>query len=153
MVTKSFMEIKYAVTLIACASVFLLPLAVSAQGSLDLSATIRGAITSDPRSADMSEAEIDAMVAALADEANGQGINSKDILWRPVSSEEFTASSGIVCGSLLCKMNMAFGMDGSNTLIPIILGVTAAVLLFVIGSLLHHRGHHPVIGNLQSGAH
>ena len=115
---------------------------------MDLRATIRAAILSDPRTAEMSEAEIDAMVGALAEEASVQGVGSSDIMWRPI--EYGVPVSADRCGSLpefFCTVNEAFGFDGSDFTIPIGLGVSAAFLLFVIGSLLLHRhGHHPVQG-------
>lgn len=119
----------------------------------DLSATIRAAVLSDPRSADMSEAEIDALVAALVQEAQGQDINSEDILWRPQEESTFASQDSVATCNFLCMLNQAFGLDGSDVAIPIGLGVTAAMLLFVIGSILHHRfGHHPVAGDLKVNA-
>ncbi|OGG57499.1 hypothetical protein A2853_04025 [Candidatus Kaiserbacteria bacterium RIFCSPHIGHO2_01_FULL_55_17] len=116
-----------------------------------LSATIRAAILSDPRSANMSEVDIDAMVAALAAEAQAKGVSSNDILWQPAALEAFAADVvETSCENILCKMNEAFGFDGSDFVIPVGLGISSALLLFVIGSLLYHRGHHPVAGTLQS---
>ena len=126
----------------------LAPLALSAQTEGELQATIRAAILSDPRTATMSEAEVDAMVAALAQEASAQGMTSQDILWQP--QEEGAAGQTVSCG-ILCMLTNAFGFDGSDVTIPIALGICAALLLFVIGSLLHHHyGRHPVVGALPS---
>lgn len=134
----------------------LMPLLIHAQAeSADLSATIRAAILSDPRTAAMSEEDISAMVGRLSKEAEEQGVNSYDITWRP---QEPTEASGALaaksCGmpAFFCSLNSAFGLDGSDVTMPITLGISAALLLFVIGSMLHHTfGHHPVMGNLKTG--
>jgi len=126
------------------------PLISSAQASDDLSATIRTAILSDPRTAEMSEAEIEHMVAALAQSAEEQGVSSYDIAWRPQEPAMMEEVVPVSCGSMpefFCMLTAAFGLDGSDVAIPFALMVTSAILLFVIGSLLHHRyGRHPVRG-------
>lgn len=140
-----------------CALVLLFAFAslAAAQENADLQSTIRAAILSDPRSSQMSEEEIDAMVAALAEEAQAQGVTSEDILWRPqdpASFEEAGDSSTESCGyaSFLCALNDAFGFSGSPLIIPLLLGICSALLLFVLGSiLLHSHGHHPVRGSLS----
>lgn len=127
-----------------------------AQEDSDLRATIRAAILSDPRSASMTEEEIDAMVTALASEAETQGVTSEDIMWRPqdpTTFEETSDQSGQTCGyaAFICALNDAFGFSGSPLIIPLLLGITSALLLFVIGSiLLHSHGHHPLRGLMSS---
>lgn len=124
---------------------------LAAAGTLgnDLSGVIRAAILSDPRTAEMSEAEIDAMVTTLVAEAQAQGVTASDILWRPQEEAAGTGAQAGSCGAL-CKLTNAFGFDGSDVTIPFSLGVVAALLLFVIGMLLHRLGHHPVVGVLKS---
>lgn len=128
---------------------------VQAQEGADLSATIREAILTDPRSSEMTETEIDAMVSVLAAEAEAQGVSSDDITWRPQDPATFAAGaevSGETCGyaAFLCALNESFGFDGSDPAIPIGLGISSALLLFIIGSiLLHIHGHHPFAGNLR----
>jgi len=141
-----------------CALILLFVFAslAAAQENADLQSTIRAAILSDPRSSQMSEEEIDAMVVALAEEAEVQGVTSEDIMWRPqdpASFEEAGDSSGEACGyaAFLCALNDAFGFSGSPLIIPLLLGITSALLLFVLGSiLLHTHGHHPVRGSISS---
>ena len=136
-----------------------IPLLVHGQGETDLSATIRAAIFSDPRTAAMSEEDIDAMVAALARGAEAQGMTSQDILWRPqafqAATEEETGALPEPCVGMpvfFCNLNNAFGLDGSDVTMPITLGVVAALLLFVIGSMLHYTfGRHPVVGSFKTG--
>lgn len=129
------------------------PIVVLAQTDAELEATIRSAILSDPRTADMTEAEIDAIVAALAEEAGAQGVTSYDILWQPQEETLATVEPVATCNlpEFFCTLNAALGLDGSDIAIPIGLGVTAALLLFVIGSILHHRhGRHPLAGDLKA---
>lgn len=116
-------------------------------------ATIRTAILSDPRTAQMTEAEINQMVSALAQGAEEQGVTSYDITWRPQEFSEETSAQA-TCGPLpafFCMLTAAFGLDGSDVAIPFMLMVTSGILLFVIGAMLHHRyGQHPVVGKLPS---
>lgn len=138
---------------------FALPLVTSAQAANeDLRATIRAAILSDPRTAQMSEAEVESMVEALSAEAETQGVTSDDIVWRPAEpvQEPVPQEEATTCGSMptfFCTLNEALGLDGSDIAIPIVLGITAALLLFVIGSILLHRhGHHPIAGQIGTTA-
>ncbi len=107
----------------------------------DLQSTIRMEILSDPRSAGMTQAQIDAMVTALTVQAQKKGITAHDITWRPQAT---TGYSGLgKCGSLpgaLCAINESFGLSGADTTIPIWLGITSALLALIIGALLemHH---------------
>lgn len=129
---------------------------VLAQSSGELEATIRAAITSDPRSAEMTEEDIDAMVVALVEEAETAGVSSEQITWRPeipapwADTPEQGPADACPYAAFLCALNDAFGFSEFPFLIPILLAITSAILLFVIGSiLLHHHGHHPFAGNLQ----
>lgn len=141
-----------AITFIA---LLVVPLFAFAESDAVLAATIREAILSDPRSAEMSEADIEAMVAALAKEVGAQGITSGDIAWRPQDPAPWAETSDrseSACGysAFICSLNEAFGFSGSPLVIPLLLGVCSAILLFVIGSiLLHHHGHHPLAGALR----
>ena len=117
-------------------------------GDPELYATIEAAIRSDPRAAQMSEDEVHMMVDALSEEAEAQGVTSAEILWRPQESPEYAAR----CGSLpdfFCALNEALGFNGSDLKIPIGLGISSALLLFLIGMILHYHGHHPVAGAIR----
>ena len=140
------------------ASVFMLtvlvlagPIIIHAQTQDGLRATVRAAILADPRTAELSETDIDVMVAALTEEAAAQGITSEDIIWRPQEEDNTTAAA---CGNLpvfFCTLNQAFGFDGSDMAIPIGLVISSALLLFLIGSmLLHQHGRHPIAGQLST---
>lgn len=135
---------------------FAIPLFAAAQES-ELRATVRAALLSDPRTSTMSQSQIDAMVNILAQEAESQGVTAEDIRWRPTPEtftqpeETGTASCGNVPG-FLCRLNQAFGFSGSDTRIPILLGVGSALLIFVIGALLelHHLHHKRAAENAMS---
>ena len=136
-----------ALPLLALALSLTLPSVLRAEESAELGSTIEAAIRSDPRSSEMSEAQIDGIVQALAEEAGAQGVTTNDLTWRP--EEDQPAQAG-PCGEIndfLCALTDAFGFSGSDLTIPIGLGVSSALLLFVLGMLLLHRhGHHPVRG-------
>ena len=130
---------------IAIAVAWLAPLALHAQtatGSSDLRATIEAALLSDPRSSGMSQAQFEGMVDALTQQAQRQGVTAQDVGWRPQAQPGAAESA---CGgppSFLCDLSTAFGFVGADPLISVALGITSALLLFVIGMLLHRLGHH-----------
>lgn len=147
--------VRLVATLASLAVFFSFSISAFAQSGAELEATIREAILSDPRSAEMTEADIDAMVAGLAEEAAAQNLSVSDITWRPQVGEPISdaaSQSEEACpyATLLCALNDAFGFSEFPFLIPLLLAITSAILLFVIGSiLLHHHGHHPFAGNLR----
>lgn len=115
---------------------------VSAQTQDDaLSSTIRAAIQADSRSQGMTEAEIDAMVQALTHQAQSVGMTSEDIVWRP-TGEAAVGGDVPLCDGVLCGLNYAFGLDGSNYTIPIWLGACALMLMFIIAGILEYRHLH-----------
>ncbi|TSC63270.1 MAG: hypothetical protein Athens041674_266 [Parcubacteria group bacterium Athens0416_74] len=115
---------------------------VSAQTQDDsLKSTIRAAIQADPRSQGMTEAEIDAMVQALTHQAQSVGMTSEDIVWRP-TGEGAAGGDAPLCDGVLCGLNYAFGLDGSNYTIPIWLGACALMLMFIIAGILEYRHLH-----------
>ncbi|QQG38149.1 MAG: hypothetical protein HYS26_01170 [Candidatus Kaiserbacteria bacterium] len=119
-----------------------LPLFAHAQSDEELRSTIRAAIVADPRSASMSEAEIDVMVEALATQAKATGVTARDVESAARASQNTQRRSPYAseCTSFICKVNEAFGITGNASVIAVAMGVTAAVLLFVIGMLIeHHR--------------
>ena len=125
------------------------PFFVSAQNaSSDLRATIRAELLSDPRTSSLSEAQIDALVGLLADEAEKQGITSQDIQWRPESSERFVATESAApqeaaeCGGgFLCTMSEAFGFVGADATIPFTLGAASMGLVWILAEMIHRRRH------------
>ncbi|MHB1086768.1 MAG: hypothetical protein ACYCZ0_03405, partial [Minisyncoccota bacterium] len=106
-----------------------------------LKSTIRAAIQADPRSQGMTEAEIDAMVQALSHQAQSVGMTSEDIVWRP-TEEGAVGGDAPLCDGVLCGLNYAFGLDGSNYTIPIWLGACALMLIFIIAGILEYRHLH-----------
>lgn len=114
----------------------------------NLSNTIRTAITSDPRAANMSKKQIDSMVSALAKQAQKQGVTSHDITWRPmivpsVNTSATFASAGDCNGMPLfvCRAESAFGVSGGNVWVLIGLGLLAGLIIIFIAEMLviHHR--------------
>ena len=134
------------------------PLAqAQAQSNDELKTTIRAALLADPRSASLSEAEMEAMVSALAEKAQMQGVTSSDIAWRPQSSESSDRGwwNMSACGNpsgFLCALSTAFGFAGPDPIIAIALGVLAAILLFVVGSLIEIHRRRRASGAVQSSA-
>lgn len=134
-----------------------LPLALFAQTDPELESTVRAAIMSDSRAAQMSEEEIEQMVAVLVQSASEQGVSASDIEWRPQETVFVAEEEAVVddsCGifpAFFCALSAAFGLDGSDMAIPIMLGITAGILLFVIGAILLHRhGRHPIVGKFAN---
>ena len=130
-------------------------IAYAQEGTSDLRATIRAALLSDPRSASLSEAEMEAMVSALADEAERQGVTSSDIVWRPQSAESSGPWDPSACGNpsgFLCAISTAFGFAGPDSIIAAGLGILAAVLLFVVGSLIEIHRRRRASGGVQQSA-
>lgn len=106
----------------------------------DLRAAIELAVLSDPRSQSLSEAQVRELVDALHADADAQGTTAEDITWRPVPPQELQAGYA-QCG-MLCSLTNAFGFDGSNYVIPIMLGASALMLIFIFGATLGYRHFH-----------
>lgn len=133
-----------------------LPLFVHAQNSQsELQATIRGAILSDPRTASLSQAQIDSIVSVLSQEAEKQGITVKDIQWRPQSAGQLAqGGSGVAAdsacsGGFLCTMSEAFGFVGADTTIPFTLGAASMGLVWILAEMIHRR-RHPAVAPLRT---
>ena len=83
--------VRFNVSAIVCASavalflaaVVLAPLTSYAQED-ELSIVIRAALLEDPNTSTLSEAELDALVVALAQESLEEGVSARDIFWQPV---------------------------------------------------------------------
>lgn len=119
--------------------------AFAQEGDPALRETIRSAILSDPRSASMTPTEVDAMVAALTRQAESVGMTAEDIVWRPVEEQSGSAqgnAQGTPCEGFLCSLNNAFGFDGSDYTIPVMLGASALMLIFIIAAILEYRHIH-----------
>lgn len=126
---------------------------VSAQTAEEqLSATIRAAILSDARSQSMTPEEVDTMTAALTRQAQSVGMTAEDIIWRPtIAGSTGAEPMQPVCDDFLCNLNNAFGFDGSNYTIPIWLGISSLLLIFLIATVLEYRHLHHKKMMAQSG--
>jgi hypothetical protein len=105
----------------------------------DLQSTIRAQILQDPRTASMSQVQIDALVSALSQSAQQQGLTPQDITWRPTGEQPVAPTN--FCApypQYLCVMSAAFGFIGGDYIIPLWLAVLS--LLFLLTNALHK--HH-----------
>lgn len=123
-----------------------LPMLAYAQSSeAELRAGIRAEILKDPRTASMSEAEIQAMVEVLAAGAEVEGIESSSFVAQSRSFAPTAAEEEPSCGGMpvfLCHINQTFGFDGSNALMPIALLATSGLLAFLLYELKHYASIH-----------
>lgn len=121
---------------------FTVPLMASAQSSdAHMRAAIRARLMEDPRSSQMSQAEIDATVDALAAGAEKQGMTSDQVA--PASAAPAAPED---C-NILCAANRAFGFDGSSPIVPVaILAITGLLgfLLYELKRHIHVHGHIPL---------
>lgn len=125
---------------VCAAALLAVPVCAAAQ-TTGLESAIRAEILKDPRAADIPQAQIDAMVSALAQTAAAQGVSEADITWKPATREG--AAIGGPCG-FLCTVNSIFGFGGNDYTIPIGLGVTSALLILFISMMLHRHHVHGV---------
>ena len=139
---KSTALLLIAIGLLACATL------VHAQANQDeLHATIMAALLSDPRTATVPPAQLQALVNALSEQAASQGLLPQEIKWQVAAAAETFgqngASQGGQCGGLfpsLCAFSEAFGFTGADASTPIILFVTSVLLLFLLYEIIkHHR--------------
>jgi hypothetical protein len=147
---RSFL-LQACVLMIVCAA-FALPLFARAQAKAPdaaLRATVRAELLSDPRTASLSQAQLDAMVNILTQQAQQQGLTAHDITWHPQtqSATQFGASGGTgvtLCGStpaFSCIFDLAFGFLGLDVTIPFALGVASMGLVWVLAEMIHRRRH------------
>jgi len=144
---RTRMLVSVLVIALALLAVFL-PYAVSAQTESELNIAIRAALMSDPRTAELSESQIDSMVVILAGEAERQGLTAQDITWRPAvvpMAQTVDGAAPIGCGAMpqfFCNLNHAFGFDGSDLAIPIGLGITSGLLILILGVMIERHYAH-----------
>ncbi len=127
----------------------MLPLAAFAQEQAsDLHATIRAEVMKDPRAAQLPEAELEALITALVEGAQEQGMTSEDFQQRSqlpdgpaltMPAQDMAMSTCDGMPQFICTIESAFGFDGSNTVIPVGLLVTSGLLWFLLYELKHHH--------------
>lgn len=138
------------VQIAAVAVILTLPFLAGAQ-SAGLSEAIRAEILKDPRSASIPQAQVDLMVASLAQAAAQQGVSETDITWKPVA-EGIESVTPRTC-SFFCQIDEIFGFGGSDYTIPLGLGITSALLILFISLMLHrHHKHgiHPTVESIHT---
>lgn len=139
--TRSLRVVQGIVLLVALSA---FPLLAHAQQA-DLQSTIRGVLLSDPRTAQMSQAQIDAMVALLSQKAQQKGLTPADIAWRPLpTAGSGGASSCAGFPEYLCTINESLGFDGSDYTIPAWLGVASLLLILLVAVDAERRRKMPV---------
>ncbi len=112
----------------------------AAPGSLP--AVIRAELLSDPRTASLSQAQLDAMVSLLTKQAQKQGLTAADITWHPqppVYSSAPAAPVASCSGDFTCMMDEAFGLVGPDTTIPFSLGAASMGLVWILAEMIHRR--------------
>ena len=104
-----------------------------------LRATIYAQITADPRSKTMTQAQIYALVNALADQAQKQNVTTDQLTSKPGEAPT-PASTLTPCSDVTCSVTRAFGLDGSFPIIPLALFILAT-LFILLYSLMRELGH------------
>jgi hypothetical protein len=122
-----------------------LPLLAQAQtASQDqLRSTILSEITSDPRSQQMTQAQIYALVNALSVKAEQQGLTASALQYRPTTGPSAPPNAGgafQTCTDFSCSLSQAFGLDGSLPIIPIAFVVASGLFILIFG-LMREMGH------------
>lgn len=118
----------------------------------ELRATVREALLSDPRTAQLTAEQFDALVELLSSGAIEEGVTSHDILWQPQTFDTAPAAgpdaSSCIYPRFMCSLNTALGLDGSAPLVPIALGALSSILLVIIGYMIEHHRRHKIAGSL-----
>jgi hypothetical protein len=129
--------------ILLCTLLLLVPFMSRAETAppADLRAIIRAELLSDPRTASLSQAQLDAMVSLLSQEAQKQGLNAQDITWHPQSSASGAAQAApeSCAGSFTCMMDQAFGFIGPDPTIPFFLGMASMGLIWVLAEMIHRK--------------
>ena len=128
--------------MLAIAFLALFPALASAKDELDT--TIRAIIMSDPNSAALSEAQLDALTTELAEKARQDGVSLGDIVWRPETPITEEEAAAYRCGNVpafLCALNEAFGFSGNDPTLPIGFFLTSIVLLFLLWAMINSYRH------------
>jgi hypothetical protein len=109
-----------------------------------LRATIENEIMADPRSQNMTSAQISAMVDALTQQAQKQGVTVEDLTYRPTipgsTNANTTETNAALCENFSCSLSNAFGLDGSDPIIPLGLFIAAALFILIF-SIMREAGH------------
>ena len=116
-----------------------------------LQANIRSALIADPRSAGLPPEQLNAMVQALSNQAESQGLSASDIAWKPgaqapgLDRSATVATPNCLYGAdgVLCKLTQTYGLDTGDNTIPLLLGLLSGILIIIIGTLLEirHKAH------------
>jgi hypothetical protein len=130
----------------------------TATGSAELSGTIRSALLSDPRTHNLTQAQLDQLVASLTKQAQSKGITVEQMLWRPKPNQVFvppqatdTVVDPYACGAfprVLCAWSAAFGFTDPTAAIPVALGVITLIVILALIILIEHHRHQKHIADI-----
>ena len=119
---------------------------ILAYAQADLGSTIRTQIMSDPRSASLTQAQVDEMVTILTQAAQAQGVSASDITWRPKDPATFAVTTMQqaydVCQGTpapFCAIDLAFGFLGPDDFIAYMLGLASMGLIWILAETMHRR--------------
>jgi hypothetical protein len=135
-------------TVVLATILLLLPFLAHAQTAQQdaLRATIRAALLSDPRSAHMTDGQLDGLVNALASQASKQGMTAQNIAWRPYAPQSVTVAPAPVAPecwgfpTIFCSLDSAYGFAGTDPWVPLVF-FAAAAGFFVVVALMREHGH------------
>lgn len=132
-----------------------LPLFVHAQAQTqdDLHAAIMTELLRDPRTANIPPDQLQALVDALAVQAQAQDVSAQDIRWHPqdvtgLASQDQAAPYPDDCASgfsSLCSISDAYGFSDESPTIPLVLLATSGLLILLIVRMIRHHTALPAI--------
>lgn len=137
----AFSIVALSLPLLACAQAATTTATSSASSAL--SSTIRAELLSDPRTASLSQTQLDAMVAVLTAQAQSQGVTASEIGWHPqdyLLPQAASAPAAPACtAGFLCLMDEAYGFIGPAAFIAILLGLFAIALIWILAEMIHYH--------------
>ena len=141
MFTARLRAVSVIATLAICGTLLSFAFVVHAQttSTNQLRATITAEIMADPRSKDLSQAQIYSLVNALSAQAQKQNLTTSQLTYRPGITPGSALAFG-ACNDISCSLSDAFGLDGSLPIIPIALFVMAVLFILIYG-IMREMGH------------
>lgn len=136
------------ITLVLCA----LPVGVSAQATStpddsELRASIQSALLSDPRTDQLPPEQLNSLITALAADAVAHNIQPTDISYTPRMASDFgevtPANDTQSCPIFPCAFGNAYGFNGGDPSVPILLLASSSALWFIFRRMMRpqHIAH------------
>lgn len=129
------------ITVVLCA----LPLGVSAQATSTpddsaLRASIQSALLSDPRTDQLPPEQLNSLITALAADAVAHNIQPTDISYTPRMASDFgevtPPNDTQSCPPFPCVFGDAYGFNGGDPSIPILLLASSSALWFIFRRMM-----------------